>query len=194
MSEINVISRLQHIIIDPASTVVSVINGPAKGAVPTTGLPVVSGLVHRGTAVTNVPVGANGVNVLLDPTTGQVQKVGSDVEIVNAGAATYQMRVKQTGLYHVFANARCPGTAPTAGSLMGIRVNGNAVMRATFDAAAYASAIVSGPLYLTRDDLVSMFAYSTGGTITLDPVAQTQIDPPSPILSIWRMSTVQLVP
>jgi len=193
MSEINVISRTQQIIIDPASRVVAVVNTPGKSSVPTAGLPVASGLVHRGTAATSVPAGPNGANVLLNPTTGQVQKVGTDVSIVDAGANTYQMRVSQTGLYHVYGNIRAPATAPTAGSLMGIRVNGNAVMRATFDSVAYASAEVGGPLYLNRDDLVSLYAYTTGGTISLDPVSQTNIDPPSPILSIWRTSTVQLV-
>jgi hypothetical protein len=121
MSEINVISRTQQIIIDPASRVVAVVNNPGKSSVPTAGLPVASGLTHRGTAVTSVPAGGSGANVLLNPTTGQVQKIGTDVEIVDAGANTYQMRVKQTGLYHVGGNIRAPGTAPTAGSLMGIR-------------------------------------------------------------------------
>jgi hypothetical protein len=193
MSEINVISRTQQIIIDPASRVVAVVNTPGKSSVPTTGLPVASGLSHRGTASTMVPAAGTGANVLLDPTVGQMQKVGSDVEIINAGANTYQMRVTQTGLYHVTGNIRLVGVAPSAGSLMGIRVNGNAVIRQTFEATNYASAVASGAVYLTRDDIVSMFAYSTGGTMELAPVTQSTIDPVSPFLAIWRVSTVQLV-
>lgn len=193
MSEINVISRTQHIIIDPASTTVQVINGAPRGAVPESGLPVASGLSHRGTATTTVVVGASGTNILLDPTAGQIQKVGTDVEIVNAGAATYQMRVKQTGLYHVSGCIRVSGVAPAAGCLMGIRVNGNAVLRATWPSVAYASSNCGGPLYLNRDDLVSMFGYSTSGNIAIDPVTQSSIDPYSPRLDVWRVSTVQLI-
>lgn len=196
MSEINVISRSQHILVDQASSVVSVVNGPPKGAVPTVGLPVISGLVHRGTVSTTVTPAGNGVSILLDPTVGQMQKIGSDVEIVNAGAATYQMRVKQTGLYHIAGNARVNGPSPPAGgSLMGLRVNGNCVQRTTFtNEYTVISGLVAGAFYLNRDDIVSLFAYSTGGNMIIDAASQSLIDPYTPTLSIWRMSTVQLVP
>ncbi|MET0463493.1 MAG: hypothetical protein ABW007_10070 [Chitinophagaceae bacterium] len=195
MSEINVISRTQQIIIDPASRVVAVVNNPGKSSVPTAGIPVVSGLVHRGTVSSIIPPGAQGGNILLDPTAGQLQKVGIDVEIVDAGANTYQMRVKQTGLYHISGNARVnQATPPTGGSLLGLRVNGNCVQRQTFDSSFNViSGVISGPFYLNRDDLVSLFGYSTGGNMTIDVAAQSTIDPYTPTLSVWRVSTVQLV-
>ena len=193
MSEINVISRTQHIIIDPASTTVQVINGAPRGAVPESGLPVVSGLSHRGTATQAIPQGATGGNIILNPTAGQIIKVGTDVEIVDVGATTYQMRVKQTGLYHISGYVRLSGVAPAAETVLGLRVNAIAISRGTFVLQPYASVTVATNQYLNRDDLVHLYMYTNAAGVSIDAVAQTGIDPYSPKLEVWRVSTVQLV-
>jgi hypothetical protein len=193
VSEINVISRTQAIIIDPASTTVQVINGPPKGAAPSGGLPVISGLSHRGTAAQTITQGGNGVNIFLNSTAGQIIKVGTDVEIVDAGASTYQMRVKQTGLYHISGYIRLSGVAPAGETVMGLRVNGSAAVRGTFVLQPYASVNVTTNQYLNRDDLVSVFMYTNAPSVSIDAVPQSNIDPYSPRLDVWRVSTVQLV-
>lgn len=193
MSEINVISRTQNIVIDPASRTVQVINGPPRGAAPSAGLPVVSGLSHRGTVTQAIPQGASGANIILNPTAGQIIKVGTDVEIVDVGASTYQMRVKQTGLYHISGYIRLSGVAPAAETVLGLRVNGLAVVRGTFVLQPYASVNVTTNQYLNRDDLVNVFMYTNAPSVSIDAVGQTAIDPYSPRLDVWRISTVQLV-
>lgn len=193
MSEINVISRTQHLIIDPASQAVAVINGAPKGSVPTVGVPVVSGLVHRGTVDVSIPVGA-AQQLYLDPTLGLVEKRGSDVEIVNEGANTTKMRVKSDGLYHITAYARASGAVTPGGAVLGIYRNGTiALNRTMFPQASFSAVTLSFATYLIRDDVISMWAYTPVPSLVISTVAQNSLDPSSPRLEIWRVSTVDLI-
>lgn len=190
MSDINVISRTQRLIIDPPTRSVQVVNGLAQGSVAgAVGVPNLSGLVVRGTVPTNVVGAGSGTPILLDPTDGILEKVGQDLEV----ASTTQVRVLTEGLYHINAYVRCDANAP-AGSFMGLRVNDNALKRHTF-ATGYgvSSVTLETSAHLKRDDLVSIFVYSTGAAFIMNVVNQTNVDPYSPVLSMWRVSTVTLV-
>lgn len=193
MSDINVISRTQHLIVDVPTKSVQVVNGLAEGTDRSTGVPNVSGIVLRGTAASTIPSAGSGGPIYLDPTGGVLQNKGTDLQIVNAGANTYQIRALTEGLYHINASMRSD-TSPPNGSLAGIRVNGNCIRRMTFPNYSVTSLVIETEAYLNRDDLVSMFAYSTGATFTIAPVIQSAIDCYAPTLSVWRISTVNLVP
>jgi hypothetical protein len=194
MSDVNVISRTQRIVVAPASSSVSVIStgptgptGPPGPAHPS-GVSEITGISCRGTVPTVIPPGGLGQVITLDPVNGILEKLGTDVEIVDAGASTHQLRILTAGLYHINGYVRIDANAAPAGSFLGLRVNGLCRRRHMFVPTAWTSVTISVEANLKPSDLVCMFGYSTGAPWVALAGVNTEIDPYTPLLDIWRVA------
>jgi hypothetical protein len=194
MSDLNVISRTQHIDVNPASSSVSIIStgqaGPtgATGPPHPSGVPEVSGLSVRGTTDMSIPTAGTGSVIYLDPVSGILENRGADLQLVNTGATTHLIKILTAGLYHINGHVRTSPSTPYPGSLIGIRVNGQALARHMFSQTSYASVFLSREAYLNVNDQVCLFGYTPGTPFVVSAVNRSSIDPYSPQIDIWRIA------
>lgn len=200
MTELNVLSRTQRIVVDPLTSSVAVMyagaTGPPGPASHTVGTPVISGLAYRGASPGTLVTYGSGVGtpIYLDDSgfglNGQIQKVGTDIELISNGAFTWQFRVLATGLYHINGYVRVDGVAPPNTAQLGIRVNDICIRRVTLVVTGYSSVNISCDAYLNPGDRVGMFGYTGGANWMASYCDATAIDGISPRLDMWRISGV----
>jgi len=92
-------------------------------------------------------------------------------------------------LYHINGYVRTAPAGPTAGSVLGIQVNGIMIKRETFPVSAFSAIHLSTEAYLMVGDLVNMIGYSPSGTWTSSYMAGgNALDPAAPTLEVWRIA------